>query len=96
VIDIVHSWQMALELNVLEIASGRRFTFGSSVYLIAKMLLGRIYGVVFGSELSGHTAGGAAIATSWRSRDRPRWQRAAVGRAKHRDRIACPGLATHA
>jgi myo-inositol-1(or 4)-monophosphatase len=62
VIDIVHSWQMTPELNALEVSSGRRFTFGFAVYPIAQMLLGRIHGVVFASELSVHTAGGAAIA----------------------------------
>ena len=63
VIDVVHTREMTPALHALEGAAGRRFSFGSAVYPIAQMLLGRLHGVVFASGLSVHTAGGAAIAS---------------------------------
>ena len=62
VIDVIHSRQMTPAFRALEAAAGRRFSFGSAVYPIAQLLLGRLHGVVFASPLSVHTAGGAAIA----------------------------------
>ena len=62
VIDVVDSREMTPPLHAIDAASGRRFSFGSAVYPIAQLLLGRIHGIVFASELSVHTAGGAAIA----------------------------------
>ncbi|MDA1035572.1 MAG: inositol monophosphatase family protein [Chloroflexi bacterium] len=63
VIDVVHRRKMIPALHAMEEASGRRFSFGSAVYPIAQLLLGRLHGVVFASGLSVHTAGGAAIAS---------------------------------
>ena len=79
VIDVVHSRYMTPALQALESAAGRRFSFGSAVYPVAQMLLGRLHGVVFAGGLSVHTAGGAAIASELGIRvtdiagDRPVW-----------------------